>query len=421
MPLNLEDAVKIILNHVGCLEASDKPLLACPGLVAAKNVYADFDLPQTDTASRDGYAVRSRDIREAAPGSPALLRITAVARAGRPPDRSVTPGAAIRIMTGSMIPRGADCVVQFEDTDEPGAKSGSGKASPPAVKIFTALSPGDNIISAGNHIRKGSMLLQKGSVIGPAQISALASMGKTTAGVIRRPSVAIMATGDELVHPGRKLTRGKIYNGNSATVAALVNQCGGIPKILGIARDKEDAICAKIQKGFAADAVIIIGGVSGGDYDLVRPAVSKIGKMVFAGIRMMPGKATAFGVISRSLPGGLRDTMPVFCLSGTPSACLVGFETLIRPALLKMLGFERAVHPGVEATVQNAAANKRSLPLAMFAALQNIKGEYHARFVTTDNRHSPAALPTANAMVILPEGADVRPGDRVEALPLNWR
>ncbi|MEN6622252.1 MAG: gephyrin-like molybdotransferase Glp [Smithella sp.] len=418
--LSFDDAVKTILDNVQKLSVVGKPLSACTGLVASENIYADFDLPQSAIASFDGYAVRTKDINVATQNNPVILRITGKVRAGFPTDCIVSPGTAVRIMTGSIIPRGADCVVGFEDTDEPVNKNGPNKNNPKEVKICAGLMPGDNIWPAGSNVRKGSILIPEGTLIGPVQISAIASMGKTRIMVIRRPTVAIIATGDELVPLGGRLAFGKIYSGNSVAVAALVRHYGGIPKILGIARDKEKALISKLQKGMMADAIVTIGGVSKGDYDLVRLAVVKTGKVVFSGIRMMPGTSTAFGVIKRFSSDDAK-AIPVFSLSGPPAACLINFETLVRPALLRMLGYTAVAHPSVEAIALDAHRQERPTALAMFTGLQALEGGYQVKFNIAAEKSVQASMAAANSLTIIPEGTAVKAGDKIQVLPLDWR
>lgn len=422
MPPCYDDALKTILDNVQKLETVEKPLPACAGLVASKSIYADFNLPQSAIAGFDGYAVRSQDIRWATQNNPVILRIIAKVRAGFPIDRVLTPGTAVRIMTGSLIPRYADCVVRFEDTDEPGNKNGPGKNNPVEVKIGTGLSPGDNIWPAGSNIRKGNIIITEGTLIGPVQISALASIGKSRIRVIRKPTVAIIATGDELVRLGGRLAYGKIYSGNSVAVAALIRHYGGIPKILGIARDKESALISKIQKGLITDAIVTIGGVSKGDYDLVRLAVAKIGEVMFSGIRMMPGTATAFGIIRQLSADGVQKTIPVFSLPGPPAACLINFETLVRPALLRMLGFKAVAHPSVEATALDAVQHRqRPVAFAMFTCLHALDGGYRVKFNITEEKSIQASMAAANSITIIPEGTAVKAGDKIQVMPLDWR
>ncbi len=184
--LSCDEAVNTILENIEKLGTVKKPLLACAGHTAAENIYTDFDLPQKAVSGPDGYAVQSQDIKDATKDNPAVLRIIATVRAGRPSNRTVKPGTAIRIMTGSVVPEGADCVVRFEDTNEPGDKNGPNSDNPDTVRIYTAVSKGGNIRQAGNSARKGMVIVPEGTVIGSPQISALASIGKVWIRVFRR-------------------------------------------------------------------------------------------------------------------------------------------------------------------------------------------------------------------------------------------
>jgi molybdopterin molybdotransferase len=419
--LSYDDAVKTILDKVKRMEVLEKPLLACADQVTAENIYADFDLPQSAISGSDGYAVRSRDIKGASPHNPVILRIFATARAGRPSKRTVKPGTAIRIMTGSVLPNGADCVVRFEDTDEPGDKNGPNKNNPSLVRIHVPASPGGDIRPAGSNVRKGILIVPEGTLIGPAQISALASIGRKWIKVIRRPVVAIIATGDELISPGKPLAFGKAYNCNTAAIASLVAHYGGIPRILGIARDKEALLISKIRKGMTTDAIITSGGVSKGDYDLVRLVLEKIGEIVFFRIKMRPGAAIAFGVIKRPSADGAGTAIPVFSLPGSPAGCLINFETLVRPALLKMLGFTTVVRPSVEATALDSITRKMTMAFVRYTYLQETAEGYRVTLNIAEKMGMLASMTAANSLTIIPEGSVVKAGDTIRVLPLNWR
>ena len=422
--LSYDDAVKKILENTERLGAVEEPLLACSGRVAAENIYADFDLPQSAISGPDGYAVRSEDIQGALQSNPVVLRIIATARAGRPSNRVVRPGTAIRIMTGSVLPKGADCVVRFEDTDEPGDKNGPNKGNPSAVAIYVAMSQGDNIRPAGSNVRKGTLIVSEGTLIGPTQISALASIGKTWIKVIRRPVVAILATGDELISPGKPLAPGKTYNCNTAAIASLVAHYGGIPRILGIARDKEAFLISKIkEKGMTTDAIITSGGVSNGDYDLVRLVLGKIGDLVFSRIKMGPGAPVTFGVIKRRSADGADTGVPVFSLAGPPAGCLINFETLVRPALLKMRGFRATAtsHPAIEAIATDPVPPRMSMAFVRWTHLERVDGEYRVTLNLAEKVGMLASTAMANSLTIIPEGSAVKPGDRIQVLPFDWR
>lgn len=417
------EAVKTIIKNIRRMEDVKLPLRDCLGLVAYENVHADGDLPASAISGRDGYAVRSQDIQGAMRTNPVRLRVMGSVRAGRTVKYVLTSGMAIRIMTGAVIPEGADCVVQFEDTDEPEDKGGHNKMNPLEVQIYKASLPGGNIWAAGSSVRKGEIILPEGTSVGPAQISVLASIGKTKAGVIRRPKVAIIDTGDELVRPGGRLSSGKIYSGGGEAVAALVKHYGGVPNIVGIARDNEISLTSKIQKATKeADAIVTIGGASNGDYDLVRFVVAKIGKIIFSGVRMMPGIGAAFGVIKRpGADGGAAADIPIFSLAGPPAGCMVNFETLVRPALLKMLGYSDVLHPSVEAEALDAVRNTKPVALAMFTCLKVTGGGYQVRFKITDGVGMRSSMTAANSLTILPRGAVVETGDKIQVMPLDWR
>ncbi|OPY65774.1 MAG: Molybdopterin molybdenumtransferase [Syntrophorhabdus sp. PtaU1.Bin050] len=415
-----EDAVRKIMENIPVMKKEEKPLLKCMGQVSAEDIYSDLDLPRSRISGPDGYAVRSADIRDASSENPVILRILATARAGRPSRRTVEAGTAIRIMTGSVIPDGADCVIRFEDTDEPVDKNGPNTSNPSQVKIYVAAGPGNNIQPIGSNVRKGALVVSKGTIIGPTQISALALIGKTKIEVIRRPIAAIIATGDELVNPGKPLGAGKIYNCNTSAIASFVTYYGGIPKILGVARDNEAKLISKIRKGMTADVIITSGGVSKGDYDLLRLVLGKIGNIVFARIKMGPGASVAFSLIKKSSTGKGTAVIPVFSLAGPPAGCLVNFETLMRPAFLKMRGLTTVAHPSIEATVLDSVPNKMAIPFVKFTNLEKKNGEYCVTLNLAEKLDMLASMAAANSLTIIPESSVVKAGDKIQVLPLDW-
>jgi molybdopterin molybdotransferase len=419
--LSYDNAVKTILDNVKRLEVVKKPLLACMGHVAAENIYADLDLPQLPISGPDGYAVRSLDIKRASPHNPVILRIFATARAGRVLKRTINPDTAIRIMTGAVLPNGADCVVRFEDTDEPEDKNGPNKNNPSQVRIYVSANPGDNVRPAGSNVRKGALIIPEGTLIGPAQISALAAIGRKWIRVIRRPVVAIIATGDELISLGNPLAPGKTYNCNTAAIASLTAHYGGIPKILGIARDKEADLVSKIHRGMKADVIITSGGVSKGDYDLVRLVLGKLGKLVFSRIKMGPGAAVAFGKINRPSADDKDPAIPVLSLAGPPAGCLINFETLVRPALLKIRGLTTVAHPLVEAIAQDSIPQKMGIAFVRYSHLQEAGGRYLVTLNIAEKMGMLASIAAANSLTIIPEGSVVKAGDKIQVLPLDWR
>ena len=419
--MTYDQALSVILEHCSPLEAEEKPLLGAVGRVLAEDAFCEADIPQTDRARLDGYAVRALDIRGAHPAGPTVLRVIATVRAGSMSKRPVGPGTAVRIMTGSVLPEGADCVVPFEDTDEPPEKNGPNPANPEIVRVFAAGEAGANIGPAGGSARKGSLVIPKGSVIGPAQVSALSALGHKSVRCIRRPLVAIITTGDELVEVGRgPLSPGQAYNSNASAVAALVAFFGGKPKILGIARDKESSLHAKLRLALSADAIITTGGVSKGDYDIVRLLLGRIGEVLFSRIAMGPGASVAFAVVDAPTRPGRAVRTPVFALSGPPTGALVNCETLVRAGLFKMEGFQDTRHPVVEAEAVDSLVRKVPKAFVRWTRLVRTDGRYRVVLNPPEGMGPLAQMASANSLTIIPEGAAIRAGDKVEVLPLDW-
>jgi molybdopterin molybdotransferase len=290
---NYEEAVETVLKYIHTLDVEEKPLFESIGQVLAEDVYSGIDLPLVDQSGPDGYAVIADDIRDAGKDNPVTLKIIGTVRAGCLPQQTVKRGTAMRIMTGSVFPEGADCIVRFEDTDEPGDKCGPNKNNPSTVRIYKSAVSGAGIAKAGISLKKGALVVSKGTKIGPAQVSVLATAGKSVVKVIRRPVIAVISTGDELIDLGEPLLPGKTCNCNAMAIAAVISHYGGIPERLGIARDNIKSVTDKIKKGMKMDAIITSGGVSKGDFDLVRSVIRKMGRLFSPGWRLAP----SFGVI----------------------------------------------------------------------------------------------------------------------------
>ena len=241
--ITVEEALKKVLSYVEVLEPERKPILDCLGQVLAEDVYSDIDVPPLDNAAMDGYALRAEDTRGASESSPVYLSVVGELAAGSMPTQEVRPGTAIRIMTGAPLPAGADAVVQFENTDEVNRKSSGGDAR--QIGILCPAKKRLNVRGRGEDIAKGNIIIKNGEVLRPQEIGVLASLGHPTALVIRRPIVAILATGDELIPVDQPLTPGKIHNSNTYTIAAEVTRYGGVPKILGIGRDSVQSLVEK--------------------------------------------------------------------------------------------------------------------------------------------------------------------------------
>lgn len=418
--LSHTDALKTVLENIQTLDSEEQSLLKAQGQVLAEDIYAGVSLPLTNTAIPDGYAVRWEDIAGASREKPATLRIIGTAHAGYLPKRVLKPRTTMRIMTGSSLPQGTDCVVRFEDTDEPPEKNGPNKSRPMEVKIYVSGKPGANIRLEGSNVEKGSFLIPRGTAVGPAQISALASIGMTKIKVIRRPKIAVIATGDELIDFRSQLSPGKSYNCNTPAIAALITHYGGIPQVMGIARDNESSLLSKIKRSLSADAIITTGGVSMGDYDLVRLVIGKIGQVVFSRINMGPGRSFALGMINRDSKKGDKTPLPVLALSGPPAGCLNNFELLVRPAILKMLGFTRLDHPVVEAMADAAVPGKKPAASVKWTLLNNVDRRYRVEINRAENIGMLAEMATANSLTIIPEDTEIKQHERIQVLPLDW-
>lgn len=414
-----QEAVEMILECIGATEVVEQSLVTCLNQVAAEDVFSPFDLPRTDTAGPDGYAVKSSDIVTAGRDNPVALEIIGAVQAGGLPNKEVRHGTAVRIMTGSVMPKGADCVVNFENTDEPGDKSGPNPANPKQVRIHVAAAQGFGVRVAGSDSSKGELIVAKGTAIGPGQIAALAAHGMSCVKVYRRPVVAIISTGNELIPPGRPLPPAKTYDSNTAALATLIRHYGGTPKVIGIARDTLRSVEGKIRKAMTADAVITSGGASRGDYDLIRLALGRIGTQVFSRINMGPGASVAFGLIDTPGGDGVNGSIPLFALAGPPSGCLVNFETLVRPALLKMLGYVDVRHPEIEAEALDDSPSARRMAFARWSRLQKTDGRYQVRL--DGAMGSFPSIAASNALTIIPEGFSFKAGETIPVLPLDWK
>ena len=414
--ISVEQALGKILERIDVLEAEESPILGCLGQVLAEDIFSSISIPPLDNSAMDGYAVRSADTRGASRQSPRFLRVIDTVTAGSIPGSEVERGTAIRIMTGAPIPKGADCVARFEDTDE-----SERQGTPVEIGILTEVEPGLEIRRAGEDIAAGALVLSRGTVIRPAEVGVLASLGRSKVMVIRRPVVAILATGDEVVDIAQPLAEGKIYNSNSYSVAALVLRYGGIPKILGIASDIEDSLVAKLHLGLDADMLITSGGVSFGDYDIVREVLAREGEIVFWRVREKPGRPLAFGMIkSLSKAGGVRN-IPLFGLAGNPVSSMVNFELFARPAILKMMGKKNLAKPTVEAVMEDAIENTDGRRILARAIVEKRGGQYFARLTGPQGSGILTSMARANGLVIVPEDKPgVKEGDLVEVMMLDW-
>jgi molybdopterin molybdotransferase len=416
--ISVEEALEKVLSYVEVLQAERKLILDCVGQVLAEDVYSTIDIPPLDNSAMDGYALRAGDTRGASESSPRYLVVVGEVSAGSMPTKEVRPGTAIRIMTGAPLPEGADAVVRFEDTDEVSRKSSRGDLS--QIGILCQAKKGLNVRGRGEDIAKGDLILKKGKVLRPQEIGVLASLGRSTALVIRRPIVAILATGDELIGVDQPLAPGKIYDSNNYTIAAEVSRYGGIPKILGIGRDSVQSLTEKIDEGLDADMLITSGGVSKGDYDIVKDVLAEHGEVGFWTVRMKPGKPLAFGVIKK-MKGRRKKKVPHLGLPGNPVSSMITFEQFARPAILKMMGKEALTKPTIRAIIENDIKDNDGRRLFARVNVTKRGGQYYASVTGPQGSGILTSMTKSNGLAVIPESSQgVKAGDMVEVQMLDW-
>jgi molybdopterin molybdotransferase len=421
--ISIEEALERILSYVDVLPAEETPLLDALGLVVAGGITSPFDVPPLDNTAMDGYAVIAADTAGAAPDKPVSLRVIGEVAAGYEFEGVVEPGAAVRIMTGAPVPAGADAIVPFEETDEPFDRAPEGTrqaAAPATVNVFRAARPGANIRRAGEDIRAGTTVVPAGAVLRPSEIGVIASLGQATVRAVRRPVVAVLSTGDELVEPGGERTGARIYDANAHSVGALVKRYGGTPRLLGIARDSVKALTAKIHEGLDADMLVTSAGVSRGDYDVVKDVLAREGEIDFWTVRMKPGKPLAFGCFYPEGKGGRR--VPHIGLPGNPVSSMVAFELFGRPAMLKMMGKRDQRRPRLKAIAEDRILN-RDDPRVFFARciVTERDGRYYASLTGSQGSGILTSMMRANALTVIPADVDeVQPGEEIEVIMLDW-
>ncbi|MFA5056315.1 MAG: gephyrin-like molybdotransferase Glp [Dehalococcoidia bacterium] len=406
--ISVEEALEKVLNYIKVLDSIEAPILECLGQALSDDVYSSFDIPPRDNSAMDGYAVRSADVAEASSSNPVYLNVIGEARAGGTSNMKVSAHTAVRIMTGAFMPDGADTVVKFEDTDET-QRTGQPLKQ---IGVMKSIEKGQNVRYAGEDVGTGQLVFKRGTILRPSEIGVLASLGIDRAKVTRRPTVAILATGDELVELGQPLSEGRIYNSNSYSAAAQVLRYGGIPRLLGIARDMTEDLEPKIIEALSADMLLTTGGVSMGDYDLVKEVLAAQGEISFWKVRMKPGKPLAFGTIKG---------VPHLGLPGNPVSSMITFELFARPAILKMMGKPVTQKPAVEAISESYIKNTDGRRVYTRAIVRKEGDRYYASTTGPQGSGILTSMSMANALAIVPEDVDaIKEGDIVKAIMLDW-
>ena len=413
--LSVEQAYERVMARFQTLEFEEKALLDCMGQVLAEDIKSPLALPPLANSGMDGYALRHSDIVGASHENPKNLEVIGIVAAGHMPNRTVGPGTAIRIMTGAPIPDGADTVVPFEETDEVERKR-EGKPLD-NVAVFADMPTGCNVRPAGEDISAGTLVLERGIIVRAAEIGVIASLGMDSIKVIRRPIVAVLATGDELETAGIPLSDGKIYDSNSFSIAASIVDAGGIPKILGIARDSLTDLTTKLEATSGCDLVVTSAGVSKGDYDIVKDVLNQKGEMNFWSVRMRPAKPLAFGQLN-DLDGRI---IPLMGLPGNPVSAMVAFEMFARPAIRIMLGKKKKPRPMVGGVLTGAIKNEDGRRVYARVEVEFKDGEYRATPTGPQGSNILTSMSKANGLAICPEdlaGKDA--GEQVQIIMLDW-
>lgn len=398
--MTVEEAREAILARFSPLASEQVPLSGALGRILAEDAVAAEELPPFANSAMDGYALLAADTTGARPDQPIRLSLIGEVPAGSVYPGTLRPGAAIRILTGAPLPAGADAIIQQELTT-----TGEGW-----VDVHEGVTPDTNVRHAGDDVHRGTLLARRGAEIGPAEIALLAALGVDPVRVSRRPRVAILATGDELAGPGETPRPGQIRDSNSPYLAAAVARAGAEPWLLGIARDDAQDLREHLRAAASADVVLTSGGVSVGNYDLVKQILAEQGAMEFWRVRMRPGKPLAFGALGAT---------PLLGLPGNPVSTAVTFELFGRPAIRRMLGCADIDRSLIEVELAGEAiprGDRRHYVRARLSA----RG---ARLVATptgpQGSHILTSLQGAGALLIIHEGAgNVEPGEQVTALLL---
>jgi molybdopterin molybdotransferase len=398
----VEKAIELILKEIELLGLEKIDILSSLGRVAAENIYSNRDIPSFDNSAMDGYAVRFMDIQSASNDNVSVLNVIEDLPAGYTPNRAVNKGEAVRIMTGAPVPQGADTVVMVEDTEKEGD----------TVKIFRETKQGRNIRRAGEDVKAGELVISRGTPVRPAEIGMMASVGRSFVSVYQVPRVAILSTGDELVDVDGRLNGGKIISSNSYTLISQVKECIAVPIYLGIARDTKEEIKKKLKEGTHADIIISSGGVSVGDYDLVKDVLKEIGADIrFWKVAMRPGQPLAFGVIAGK---------PIFGLPGNPVSSMVSFEQFIRPSILKMSGFKHIFRPVIDAVLKEDIYQKPGRKRFLRSIVSLEDGKYYVRLTGEQGSGILMSMVRSNGLTIIPEdGAGFKAGEKVRVQLLD--
>ncbi len=394
--IDAEVAAALVLERTRFLGSERVALVDCAGRVLAEDIVASAPLPAFPSSAVDGYALRAADAGKA-------LRVAGESAAGRPFERAVEPGTAIRILTGGVLPEGADCVVMMEDVELSGD----------VVKVPGGLQPGQNFHAPGADLRPGERVLPAGVQLGAAELGLAAALGLPELPVGRRPRVALMSTGDELVEVGKAPGRGQIPDSNRWALLAALREAGAEVRLLGIGPDEPDALRRLVVDALGgADVLVTSGGVSVGTHDLIKPLLESIGDVHVGRVKLKPGKPFTFAT--------LPDDKVAFGLPGFPVSSLVTFEVFVRPALRKMQGFAQLQRPTLPVRLGYDARATADRTEYQRVTLRREARELVAASTGSQSSSRLMSLAGAHALVRIPPGDQgIKAGAVVEAMILS--
>lgn len=402
--LPVPDLVERILASVSPLPDFPQPLMEALGLALAEDVSATISLPGFDNSGMDGYAVTYADVATASVDTPVQLPVVGEIGAGQAGLMALSPGTAAKIMTGAPVPAGCDAIVPYEWTDRGVAQ----------VRITQAPNKQQHIRFAGEDVAEGDLLLEHGTVLGPRHLGLLAAVGRATVRCRPRPRVVVISTGSELREPGSTLSRDSIYDGNSYLLAASARAAGAIAYRVGIVPDDPrtftDALSDQLVR---ADLVVTSGGVSEGDFDVVKEALSSLGSVWFGGVAMQPGKPQGFGTVG-------DDRTPIFTLPGNPVSAYISFETFVLPAIRRMMGKLPYSRPVTTARLTHGISSPAGKQQMVRAAWDRDRGGAFVSPVGGHGSHLLGDLAASDALIVVPpETTALQAGDMVQVLRLD--
>jgi len=398
--LKVYQAIELILSRTKTLGKEKVELLSSLDRTLAEDIYSDIRIPPFDFSALDGYVVVSSDVKGAYQEYPKTLRVIGELPAGSISPQTLSSGQAIKIMTGAPIPEGADAVVGVENTEAEGEM----------VRIFKEVGPGSNIHYTGESVEIGEKVLAEGDIIGAAEIGMLASLGRGEVEVIRRPKVVVIATGDELVEIDEELSPGKIRGSNSYSLTALLLKYGGLPIWLGMVSDDKDKLREKIEENLdQADMIITSGGVSMGEYDIVKDVLKEMGEMLYWGVAMRPGTMNAFGTIGDKL---------FFGLPGNPASSMISFLQFVRPAIMKMSGLPPRPLPEVQAVLDEEVRVRKEYRYFVRVHLRQSGSIYHASQKGPRGAGILKSMVMADGLLVVPEDVDFIPAHEMARIQL---